>query len=115
MKPSEVFARNMWCCMVEEPLGLSFYPHIGADKILCETDYPHADSTFPRSQESFTEVFNGIPADVIDMVSHRNAEEVFGWQMADVSYLTAPDVVAWRSELDANADKIRTQLKGEGS
>lgn len=102
MKPSEVFARSMWCCMVEEPLGLSFYPHIGADKILCETDYPHADSTFPRSQASFAEVFSGVPPDVVEMVSHRNAEAVFGWHMADEKWLNTPDVVSWRSELDAD-------------
>jgi predicted TIM-barrel fold metal-dependent hydrolase len=102
MKPSEVFEQNVWCCMVEEPLGLQFYPHIGAHKILCETDYPHADSTFPRSQESFAEVFKGIPNDVVEMVSHRNAQNVFGWKMADPSCLEAPDVVAWRAELDAD-------------
>jgi predicted TIM-barrel fold metal-dependent hydrolase len=102
MKPSEVFAQSVWCCMVEEPLGLSFYPHIGAHKILCETDYPHADSTFPRSQESFTEVFSGIPAEVVEMVSHRNAESVFGWELADDTLLTSPEVVAWRAQLDAD-------------
>jgi predicted TIM-barrel fold metal-dependent hydrolase len=102
MKPSEVFAQSVWCCMVEEPLGLSFYPHIGAHKILCETDYPHADSTFPRSQASFAEVFRGIPDDVVEMVSHRNAEQVFHWQMADEALLSSPDVVTWRSELDAD-------------
>lgn len=106
MKPSEVFAQNMWCCMVEEPLGLSFYPHIGAEKILCETDYPHADSTFPRSQQSFAEIFKAVPDDVVEMVSHRNAEAVFGWGMAEESLLTSPDVVAWRAELEVHPQAV---------
>jgi predicted TIM-barrel fold metal-dependent hydrolase len=100
MKPSEIFARNMWCCMVEEPLGLSFYPHIGAEKILSETDYPHADSTFPRSQQSFTTVFKGIPDDVVELVSHGNAEKLYRWKMADESLLTSPSIAAWRKALD---------------
>jgi predicted TIM-barrel fold metal-dependent hydrolase len=102
MKPSEVFAQSVWCCMVEEPVGLSFHPLIGANKILCETDYPHADSTFPRTQESFTEVFDGIDADVVEMVSHGNAEKVFAWEMADPALLMSREVVEWRSQLDAD-------------
>ena len=45
LKPSEIFARNMYACMVEEPLGLSFYDAIGPDRILAETDYPHSDTS----------------------------------------------------------------------
>jgi hypothetical protein len=100
MKPSEIFARNMWCCMVEEPLGLSLYPHIGAEKILSETDYPHADTTFPNTQHSFASVFDGIPDDVVEMVSHTNAEHIFNWKMADENLLTEGRVSAWRTKLN---------------
>jgi predicted TIM-barrel fold metal-dependent hydrolase len=88
LKPSEIFARNMWACMVEEPVGLQLWPMIGADKILVETDYPHADTPFPHAQKAYDEVFHGIPADVVEKVSHRNAEALFNWTMADESLAT---------------------------
>jgi predicted TIM-barrel fold metal-dependent hydrolase len=101
LKPSEIFQRNMWLCMVEEPMGLKIaYPIIGVDKILAEVDYPHADTTFPRTQESFTEVFSGIPDDVVAAVSYGNAERLFNWKMADESLLLSPDAQSWRATLE---------------
>lgn len=101
-KPSEVFERNMHVCMVEEPVGMSLYELIGAHKILAETDYPHADTTYPKVQEAFEEVFAGIPQDVVEMVSHKNAERLFKWEMCDEALMDSPDVKAWRQTLEAD-------------
>jgi predicted TIM-barrel fold metal-dependent hydrolase len=102
LRPSEVFARNMYACMIEEPLGLTYYKDIGVDRILMETDYPHSDSTYPYTQKSAEEVFAGIPDDVVEAVSHANAERLFNWKMADESLLTSPDVSEWRATLEAD-------------
>jgi predicted TIM-barrel fold metal-dependent hydrolase len=102
LKPSEIFARNMFACMVEEPIGLSLHDLIGADRILAETDYPHADTTYPRVQDSFSEVFEGLPEDVIEAVSHGNAERLFRWSMADAESAETPEITSWRSELELN-------------
>jgi len=99
LKPSEVFARNMFVCMVEEPLGLRLHEMIGPDRILAETDYPHSDTTYPFVQSAFEEVFAGIPARVVEQVSYANAERLFDWKMADRSLLETPEVKAWRQEL----------------
>jgi hypothetical protein len=88
--------------MIEEPLGLTFYPHIGADKILAETDYPHADTPYPHTQKAYAEVFDGIPDDVVELVSNGNAESLFNWTMADESLLMSPDVSSWRVSLEAD-------------
>jgi hypothetical protein len=88
LKPSELFARNMWACMVEEPLGLQLWELIGEDKILAETDYPHADTPFPHVQKAYDELFEGIPERVAQKVSHGNAESLFGWKMAEASLAT---------------------------
>jgi hypothetical protein len=81
--PSELFARNMWCCMIEEPKALTYRELIGVNKILWENDYPHADTPWPLVQESVDHVFTGIPPDEIDMMTHSNAEKLFKWEMAD--------------------------------
>ena len=61
-----------------------------------ETDYPHADTPYPHTQKAYAEVFAGIPADVVEAVSHGNAEALFDWEMADAELLTSPDVQTWR-------------------
>lgn len=91
LKPSDIFRRNMYACMVEEPIGLSLYELIGEDNILAETDYPHADTPFPHTQKGYAEVFDGIPERVVEKVSHANAERLFDWRMADASLATVEE------------------------
>jgi predicted TIM-barrel fold metal-dependent hydrolase len=88
LKPSEIFLRNMYACMVDEPIGLTLWDLIGEDNIMCETDYPHSDTSFPHTQKVYDETFSGIPAVVAEKVSHLNAERVFDWQMADPALAT---------------------------
>jgi predicted TIM-barrel fold metal-dependent hydrolase len=80
--PSDVFRRNMWVCMIEEPIGLTFREHIGVDRILWECDYPHADTPWPHSQQAVAEEFAGVPDDELQAITHGNAEALFRWEMA---------------------------------
>ena len=115
MKPSDIYRRNMWVCMVEEPIGLTLYELIGVDRILAETDYPHADTPYPHTQKAYAEVFAGIPDDVVEAVSHGNAEALFDWTMADEDLLMSPDVETWRATLAEDqyaAMNIRHDIDG---
>lgn len=77
IKPSEVAERSMYFCMIEEPIGIKYRHDFRVDRILWESDYPHADTPFPKTQLSAKEVFDGIPQDEIDLITHKNAEALF--------------------------------------
>jgi hypothetical protein len=79
--PSTVARRNMWFCMIEEPVGLKYRYDFTVDHILCETDYPHADTPFPTTQAAFKTLFEGVPADEVAKMTHANAEELFRFPM----------------------------------
>jgi predicted TIM-barrel fold metal-dependent hydrolase len=79
--PSEVARRNMWFCMIEEPVGLTYRHDFAVDHIICESDYPHSDTTFPNTQNVLKGLFEGVPADEVEMMTHRNAEELFRFPM----------------------------------
>jgi predicted TIM-barrel fold metal-dependent hydrolase len=79
--PSEVARRNMWFCMIEEPLGLQYRHDFTIDRILWESDYPHADTPFPHTQSACEELFAGVPRDEVDAITHRNAEELFDFPL----------------------------------
>ncbi|ADP80908.1 amidohydrolase family protein [Pseudofrankia inefficax] len=49
-KPSEYIAGRVYGCIFDDETGLRNRDVIGVDQICFETDYPHADSTFPHSR-----------------------------------------------------------------
>ena len=70
----------MWFCMIEEPVGIKYRYDFGVDRILWESDYPHADTPWPKSQAAAKEVFDGVPDDEVEMITHTNAEALFNWK-----------------------------------
>jgi predicted TIM-barrel fold metal-dependent hydrolase len=76
--PSEIFRRNIWVCFIDEAFGLRIRHEIGLDKIMWECDYPHADTSWPNSQERLTKLLSGIPEDEAARITHANAAELFG-------------------------------------
>lgn len=87
-KPSEIFRRNMYCCMIDEPVGIGYRHDIGLDRIMWEADYPHADTPWPHSQKAVGELVVGIPDDEVEAITHGNAERVFRWKVADPALAT---------------------------
>lgn len=81
--PSTVAKRNMWFCMIEEPLGLQYRHDFAVDHIVWESDYPHADTPFPNTQTACKALFAGIPDDETAAITHRNAEQLFGFQLSE--------------------------------
>jgi len=53
-------------------------------------------------QKAFEEVFAGLPETVVEKVTHRTAERLFDWTMADESLYLSPDVSSWRATLESD-------------
>jgi len=78
LSPSEVLRRNFWFCTIDDPSSLTAGREaIGVDHIMVETDYPHADSTWPDTQAFLHDRLGGLPTDDIAKITHRNAAELF--------------------------------------
>ncbi|HQV56404.1 MAG TPA: amidohydrolase family protein [Ilumatobacteraceae bacterium] len=77
MTPAEVFLRNFYFCAVEDPSIFPIRDVIGVDHILLEQDYPHCDSTWPRTQQVIHYEIGGLPADDIAAMTWRNASELY--------------------------------------
>ena len=80
--PSVVTRRNMWFCMIEEPVGLKYRHDFSVDHIVCESDYPHADTTFPHTQSALKDLFDGVPRDEVEKMTHANAEALFDFPIS---------------------------------
>ena len=56
MLPSNYFHRNVFIGFQEDALGVQWRHIIGIDNLLWGSDYPHFESTFPRSREILEEI-----------------------------------------------------------
>jgi predicted TIM-barrel fold metal-dependent hydrolase len=86
--PSEIFRRNMYFCMIQEPWGFqtkSVRDTIGEDHIFWELDYPHADTPWPNTQQAAKEMFDGVDPVAVEKATYKNAEKIFNWKMADLN------------------------------
>lgn len=77
LRPSEVLQRNFWFCTIDDPSTIGLYDRIGVDHIMIESDYPHADSTWPDTQAVIDAHLGHLPADVVAKITHLNASRLF--------------------------------------
>ena len=59
MLPSDYFHRNVFLGFQEDGLGIKLRHIIGVDNLVWGSDYPHFESTFPRSRQ----ILEGIMGD----------------------------------------------------
>jgi hypothetical protein len=77
--PSEIMQRNFWFCSLDDDAGMVMRHRIGVDHILVESDYPHADSSWPNTQGMLVRQLEGqgVPDDEADLITWTNASKLF--------------------------------------
>jgi predicted TIM-barrel fold metal-dependent hydrolase len=56
---------------------------IGVDAITWGSDYPHTESTFPRSQQIAAGFLAGVPAEEARAIVAGNAARLYGFELPD--------------------------------
>ncbi len=77
LTPNEVLQRNFWFCSIDDPSMWPVRDRIGVDHIMIESDYPHADSTWPDTQTYVQRRLGGLPVAELRKVTHENAAALF--------------------------------------
>lgn len=75
--PSEVLRRNFWFCMIDDPSTLATRHTMGIENILCESDYPHGDGTWPDTQHVLHKMLKDLPDEEVRMITHENAAALY--------------------------------------
>ncbi len=76
--PSTYYYRQVYGCFFDDVYGLENIEKCGIDNICFETDYPHSDSTWPRSKDVGLKLMGNLPDDVIRKLVRGNAIEMLG-------------------------------------
>jgi predicted TIM-barrel fold metal-dependent hydrolase len=76
-RPADVLRRNFWFCTIDDPSTIDTRAAIGVENIMVEVDYPHADSTWPVTQETIAGAWGHVSAPELRMMCSENAASLF--------------------------------------
>ena len=79
-RPSDFFRRNVFCSFQDDAFGIRERHYIGIDSLCWGNDYPHTESTFPRSQQIMAERLHDVPADERDKILQGNVSRIYGFR-----------------------------------
>lgn len=77
-KPSTYYYRQIYGCFFEDNYGIDNLEKVGLANVCYETDYPHSDSTWPKSKEVAMEMMGHLPPETIKRLVRTNAQEMLG-------------------------------------
>jgi predicted TIM-barrel fold metal-dependent hydrolase len=76
--PSHYYRRQVYGCFFRDQHGIDSLDAVGAGNITFETDYPHAETPWPRSREVLWSMVGHLPAPVVDAIARGNACRMLG-------------------------------------
>jgi predicted TIM-barrel fold metal-dependent hydrolase len=77
MLPSEFFHRNVFVGFQEDGLGIQMRDIIGVDNLQWGSDYPHVESTFPRTRQILDEILADCTDEEKAKIAGGNAARVY--------------------------------------
>lgn len=78
-RPSEHIPGRVFFCIFDDEVGLRLRDLIGMDQITFETDYPHADSTFPHTAAVFRDMCDAAGMDETESYKLARGNAIRGY------------------------------------
>ena len=78
MAPSAYFRRQVWATFQIDHVGLRLIDVLGDDRVMWASDYPHADSTWPESQQAIAANFKDVADPARRRILCDNARALYG-------------------------------------
>ncbi|MSQ26368.1 MAG: amidohydrolase [Dehalococcoidia bacterium] len=75
--PSDFFHRNVSLSFQEDPLVMRLRDVIGVRNLVWGSDYPHPETTFPKSRETLARILHGMPEAEQRRVQWENAQALY--------------------------------------
>jgi predicted TIM-barrel fold metal-dependent hydrolase len=85
LRPSDFFHRQVFLSFQEDAVGIRLRDLIGVDNMMWGSDYPHSESTFPKSREILAQILAGVPRHEQAKIVGQNTARLYHF---DVERLT---------------------------
>jgi predicted TIM-barrel fold metal-dependent hydrolase len=83
-----LFRDHVYGCFIDDAHGIASIDEIGEDNIMCETDYPHSDSTWPNCIEVVKNRIGHLSPEVQYKLLRGNAERLYRFTPAEPPVLS---------------------------
>ena len=77
------FRDHVFGCFIEDHHGIASLDEIGDDNVMCETDYPHSDSTWPHCITAVKKLIGHLPSETQYKLLRSNAEKLYRFPAAE--------------------------------
>jgi predicted TIM-barrel fold metal-dependent hydrolase len=118
--PSDVFRENFLTCFISDPVGVQLRHQIGIDNISWECDYPHSDSSWPKSAQELELVTAGVSDEDINKMTYENAMRWYSYDPFATRSRERSTVGALKAEVAGHSVEVhaydtgRIQRSGHG-
>ena len=75
--PSEYIREHIYWGFLDDPIGVELRHHVGVDRLIWATDFPHQESDWPHSGAVIDRIFEGVPEDEKYQMVVGNTVEFF--------------------------------------
>ncbi|MFI6314580.1 amidohydrolase family protein [Nocardia fusca] len=79
----QTFRDHIFGCFIEDTHGIASIAEIGENNIMCETDYPHSDSTWPNCIDAVKKQIDHLPEATQYKILRGNAERLYRFTPAE--------------------------------
>jgi predicted TIM-barrel fold metal-dependent hydrolase len=80
--PSDFFHRQVFLSFQEDHLGIRDRALLGVDNLMWGSDYPHTESTFPRSRQILERILAGVPDEECAKITCTNVARLYHFDVA---------------------------------
>ena len=77
---ADIWRRQVYATFQDDVPGIRCRDLIGVENLMWGSDYPHFDSTFPKSQEAIERNFEGVPESERELILGENMVRVYNLQ-----------------------------------
>jgi predicted TIM-barrel fold metal-dependent hydrolase len=80
--PSDYWRRNLFAVFQEDDVVVQLRHRIGIDNLMWGNDFPHSESTWPKSREFLSTMFADVPEADLRKLTCDNAARVFRFSVS---------------------------------
>jgi predicted TIM-barrel fold metal-dependent hydrolase len=78
LRPCDYWHRNCFATFQNDLLGLSQLDHLGVDRVMWASDYPHSEGSFGYSRRAIQSVIDAAGSADAAKIVGRNAIDLYG-------------------------------------
>jgi predicted TIM-barrel fold metal-dependent hydrolase len=84
MPPSEYWKRQVYATFMDDAIGIELCHHVGEHTYMWASDYPHTQSTWPRSREVIAENFATVSEEIRRNITCTNVADLYSFDLEEL-------------------------------